>query len=245
MKTFRRFIAPAALLALLSIPPAYAQSNNFGVGTLFDSPGVSGADTIGEAMAGMAVQWIFADGTTGSGVWADIGGGGCGVNSGGVRVFVGCEQNTSFDDDPEWKILNNSQKVLTSIRFNGAPGQTVFDCNWSAIATACASGFSLGTAHSSFGVAHVKTGGTFVGFGTGSYTNLVGVAGAPPVGDLFEQFTLTFSGLPAGENFFFKADTDTAVLSAPVPGVPEPGTYALLLAGLVGLSLVHRRRRQA
>jgi PEP-CTERM motif len=91
---------------------------------------------------------------------------------------------------------------------------------------------------------------------TGIYSNLVGLTGIPPVGDLFEQFTMQFdSGNGAGlsGDFFFAVDTDNIIANsvlvpidpAPSTTVPEPSTYALMAAGLAGMLLMARRRRNA
>ncbi|GEM_PF-5801697 len=48
-----------------------------------------------------------------------------------------------------------------------------------------------------------------------------------------------------GNNAGSSVGTDLAVQADTIPGVPEPETYALMLAGLAGVGVMARRRRQA
>jgi hypothetical protein len=89
------------------------------------------------------------------------------------------------------------------------------------------------------------TDGSFAGAVLGEYANLVSVTPNAPVGDLFEQLTLTFvGGMGAGDTYFFRADTDSSPTNQPPPTqvVPEPSTYALLATGLAALAMRRRRR---
>lgn len=85
-----------------------------------------------------------------------------------------------------------------------------------------------------FGLDAAQAAAAAVAFGAGFENNVVGLsaaagcdAGAPA----------TCLGATGGFETFFVAST-----TAPVPAIPEPGTYALLLAGLGAIGWVTRRR---
>jgi len=58
------------------------------------------------------------------------------------------------------------------------------------------------------------------------------------------QFTLTIFGTSLGGSFGGNINVSGAPLSGPaIPAIPEPSTYALLLAGIGAVALVVRRRK--
>jgi hypothetical protein len=242
--SFRVLHAATLLLGVVvGVRPIGAQINLFQTGTLYNSPAVNQFAT-GASMAGMEVRWWFPNLTSGFASWGDIGGGGCGVNSGGFRVILGCADASG--DANGWMILNTTGQPIVKVQFNGAPGRTVFDCSWDGIGCiASGMGFEVGTVDSDVGYTHTKVGGSFGGSPSGTYTNLVGLGGAPPVGDLFEQFELRFEVLQHGDSYVFRVDTDQAELTATSPPstVPEPATWTMLAAGLAVMHVGARRRR--
>ena len=222
----------ALLLATALTTTASAQTNSFNTGTLLNVGALSPATTTGSTMGGMLVTWTFASGLAFSSNWRDIGGGLWGVSSGGFSVELGADVNTFGG---LWSIKNRTNSNISSVRFNGAPGNTVFDCQNGAGCTpdtpGSNQGFSLTTASLSFQTT-----------ATGIYSNAVGVGGNPGVGDLYEQLTISFANgtMPTNQFYDFFADTDN-YLSATV--VPEPGTWALTLVGLTAVGVASRRRR--
>lgn len=143
-------------------------------------------------MVGMLVTWNFAGGGgTFSSAWGKLGGGLYGV-AGANNFSLSFEAATNTFGGV-WSLQNSTVNRLSSIRLNGAPGRTLFDCDWTG--TACnmngrAAGL-LGTPGSAGGWSlETAAGGTYGGGLTGQYANAVGVGGNPPVGDLFEQRTM-------------------------------------------------------
>ena len=217
-----------------------AQGNLFHTGTPHDIAGPIDFQATGASMAGMEVRWSFPDLTEGFATWGALGGGDCGVSSGGFSVVLGCA--FASNNASGWTITNGTGQAVVKVQFNGAPGNTVFDCGWDG-AACVAGGFAAGTGTpgSNTGYSFAKIGGTATAVGVGTYTNVAGVGGAAPVGDLFEQFSFLLDPLPSGDSYILVLDTDNAVL-APTTA-PEPATATLTLGGLAGIAAAARRRR--
>lgn len=227
-----RLAALAASFVAAASAPAAAQTVNFVPGTSFNAPNLTGFTTTGSLMVGMQVAVDFAVGGLQTGAWSNFGGGSCGVNFGGFTLTLGCGTDTFGGN---WTLNNDTNDRVRSVRLNGAPGRTLFDVDATSSTPGSGSGWTL-----------LSSGGTFGGSVFGTYSNLVGVGGNSPVGDLYEQLTIRFEdALGAGETYSFIADTDNSSFDAPPPvTVPEPATFALTVLGLVSLGGVARRRRQ-
>jgi MYXO-CTERM domain-containing protein len=248
----------AGLTALVLTTPLQGQSNSFLPGTRYDAPPLTTFTTFGEDMIGMRVSWSFSDGSFGSANWSSFGADAYGVNTADFRVQMGRYSDTYMD---AWSVTNRSTtKTLSSVRFNGQLGRVVFDCGWTSSGCAAlqdpvgtpegsvnsARGWSMSTL--GFGGDNIYRGGVL-----GIYANEVGVGGADPVGDLFEQLTIVYTdGMAPGFTHGFRADTDNTstdipdpVTPGPGPGpvpVPEPASAALALLGGAALLATRRRR---
>lgn len=95
------------------------------------------------------------------------------------------------------------------------------------------------------------TGPTNVQVGAGTYTNVI--SGLTITADGLVKFSNALALLDTGRNTLsavsdFGSITSTIVASGtlvmPTPEVPEPGTWAMMGLGLVGLSLAARQRRR-
>ncbi len=245
---------------------AGAQSVQYQNGSTFTTSGIAGFATTGSMMSGLRVTASFSGGGVFSGTWGDVGSTSPGnfglIDSNWGQVTLGAAQNTN---NFYWQlqVTNPLAGTLTSLTFNGGPAGVVFDCRY--LVTGCEnanSGTTIdGTPGSSGAISfQLNPANAFPAVGvTAIYSNLVGLTGQPPVGDLFEQFTMQFNnGNGAGLStesgaFLFGVDTDNVLTgSVLVPGgppprttVPEPSTYALMAAGLAGMLVMVRRRRVA
>ena len=241
-----RFSVGILLVALTGTLPLRlgAQTSAFHTGTPYDIVGPITSGATGASMAGMEVRWSFPDLTEGFATWGDLGGGACGVSVGGFSVVLGCA--SASNSAGGWTMTNGTGQAVAKIQFNGAPGNTVFDCGWDAAAGACVvngSALGTGTPGSSTGFTFDKIGGTTSAVGASAYSNAIGVGGAAPVGDLFEQYALLLDVLAPGDSYVFLLDTDNATFAA--TAAPEPATWALTAGGLAALLATARRRRAA
>jgi hypothetical protein len=239
-----------AALVLGFAATSHAQTNTFVGGTQYVTPGLTGFATTGQDMTGMIVEWQFASVVgIGSATWGSLGGGFHGVTgANGFRVQMG---STGDSFSSNWELQNSSTQRLAWIRFRGAAGRTVFDCGWNGTANPnrcnnIGTGNDDGSAGSADGYSlETVAGGSFAGSVFGEYSNAVSIIPNAPVGDLFEQLTITFGGIMgANQSYFFRADTDSSPSNLPPPTVvlPEPSTYALLASGLAIIIAVRRRR---
>lgn len=243
----------AGLASVLLALPIAAQSNTFVDGTRYDAPPLTTFQTFGENMLGMKVSWTFTDGSFGTASWGQFGPDNFGVNAAEFRVRLGRFDDTFFS---AWSVTNRSTtKTLSSVRFNGQPGRIVFDCGWTPSGCAATGDPDMleGSVNSARGSSLIT-----IGFGgddiyrggvAGEYANAVGVGGAEPVGDLFEQLTISFTdGMAAGFTYGFRADTDNTSDDIPDPRdpgptpVPEPAPLTLLLLGALMLPRAMRQR---
>ncbi len=236
----RYFLAVLATGVVLAAPPAmHAQTNTYSNGVEYITPELTGFATTGALMEDMLVTWTFAGGGTSFASWGDLGGGVWGVSVDGFEITLGEDDDTYTS---VWSLANNTNNRLSSVRFNGAPGRTLFDCGWTG--TECTTlGDEIGTEGSALGFS-LFTSGDYAGSVSGFYTNRVRLAGESAVGDLFEQLTIQFDDILGAQGTYqWFADTDNSGLDQPPPRVvPEPSTGLLTVAGVISLLLLSRGR---
>jgi hypothetical protein len=212
-------------------------------GTLYTTTGISPTITNGNNMDGMRVTAVLSNGTSMlvlTRAWSDS----ADPDTGGV-AFVTPDFSLSVSGDTFeaniWALdfSNVGDWRLLSLGFDGTTGQTVFDRTF---------GGSSGTPNSVSG-RDVAGFSTFSGSVGALYSNLVGVGGNAPVGDLFANVLLSFgdgnfaNALSGGRLYHFSMDTDNTASPLAAP-VPEPGSMLLLGSGLVGFAIGLRRMRQ-
>lgn len=249
-----RFVGRLAIATACLTTPLAAQTSSFSSGTIHNADPLTTFTTFGKDMLGLKVTWTFTDGTFDSGTFGSFNTAGndlaAGVNKNGLQLGLLWFSDTFLD---LWFVSNNTGKSVSSIQLNGQPGKVVFDCGWTS--TGCA---AVGNPSGQVGSENSAQGHTFQanffsefqGPVAGHYTNLVGLSGGAPVGDIFEQFTMTFAeGFGTGNSFGFKLDTDNTSgmiterqVPPPVTAVPEPASVALLAAGIGALAVAQRRR---
>jgi hypothetical protein len=228
MRSYLR-LGSAALLSAALAAPLSAQTVSYTNGTQYSASALTGFQTRGNMMGGMMVSWQFVGGGSGSAAWGNLGSGNWGVSGGGLSVFMGDNVDTFGG---LWSVWNNSNSALKSLRFNGAPGRTLFDIDFSSSTDGSANGWTFANTTSQAGV-------------SAQYSNIFKLtADAAPVGDLYEQLFVDFGdGLTAGSRYGFNADTDNSPSDSPPPTpVSEPLSATLLAAGLAGLVAARRRK---
>jgi hypothetical protein len=186
-------------------------------------------DTItGAQMGGLVVTGTFSNATVVTCIWSGSTSG-CSGTNGGVSLSL----NESGDTFLGIWNLSFSGSNLTNLLLDGLNAGIAFDRTTTSIPF-------IGTPGSSLGV---DASGATLGLsnlllnGSANYTNQVAVGSAAAVGDLFTQLSISFgNGLNVvnGTAATFTADTDRVV--------PEPATWAMLGTGLLGVSLLRRRK---
>lgn len=150
---------------------------------------------------------------------------------------------TSQTNSANW-IINNLRaagtNAITSVSYDLAPAKAIFficiDGSGNPTGGGCGGGKT----------AHSVSGGS-TDSANAAYANGVAVDGSVAPFDHFTALSLSFTtSVVGGDDFQFGASTigvRTLVPGTPPPNVPEPATYALVGAALLGLGLVRHRIR--
>jgi hypothetical protein len=192
-------------------------------------PGLTGFATTGALMDGLEVTATFANGFTETVTWAAGGG----PDAGGV---TGTGWSLSVDGDTftaPWvfDFAPGVQLQLASLFLDGLNALTVFDRTEPSFGTdGSAQGRDWDCVAGNCNDALV------------TYDYEVSIGAAAAVGDLWQTVLVDFGDMGPRGGFSFVQDTDNDIRRGG-PIVPEPGTLALLGAGLAGVRFLSRRRQ--
>lgn len=249
---------------LLTAAPAHAQTLTRTAGTPTNYSSIE-SEVFGKDMVGMKVSSMYENCSTNgcttgglvtaSGFWQNLGGGFYGANLyngqtlAGV-VKLGANTNTFNGDYTfDWFLSND----FRTLKFEGgsAYGNVLFDIptggSCGAPSISCAGQTNGSSTGNEFDIqfSSAPSGSNLSSFnGTVNYRNYVTVTGQVAQYDLFTTVEMTFATSLSGPDndqtpFKFNMDTDLGV------PVTEPGSLALVAAGLMGLAGMSRRRRAA
>lgn len=191
--------------------------------------------TRGGDLAGMRVTATFADGSSESDIWERFN-----FTNGG---FDGVNFDMSFG----WRNFElTNEKTMTSLLLEADLGNSIFDIG--GYGTAIAPFPSVDTPTTKVGYPFEIFGtDTLVGTIEATYSNIVSFVGVDPVGDVYTDLLLDFTGLAGGGldgGLAFKTDLDTLLHAGDlqVSSVPVPPTLPLLLSclGLLGVTRLRR-----
>lgn len=219
-------IAGACISAHALTP--YPSASVFTSGTDYTTKALTTFATFSANMVGSVVTVRFGDGTQEAISWAASGALGT-----GWRLDV---RNDSFGDGA-WKLSNDGSKSITGLTFDGRPGNTVFDVV----------PFIVNSPNSMRGK---PLGDVFaandIGFAQASYRDRLLVDGIW-YEDLYLVMDISLRRPLMAGDLIYSADTDNIdlLLGGITQVVPEPGSFAMLAAGLMCVGALARRARAA
>jgi len=194
-----------------------------------DIPGLTGFQTTGALMDGLDVTATFLDGSTETVTWAATGGDAGGVTGTGWSLSV---DGDTFTAPWNFDFAAGTQLQLVSLFLDGLNALTVFDRTEP----------NTGTAGSAQGRDWTCNSAGVCDDAVVTYDYQVSIGGALAVGDLWQTVLVEFGDSGPNDDWSFLQDTDNDIRRS-VPTIPEPGTLALLGAGLAGVRFFRGRRR--
>jgi len=195
--------------------------------TTVDSiPGLTTFQTFGDMMTGMSVTATFTDAGPLTAIWGATGPGAGGAFDAGWSLV---ESGDTFSSAWTFSFLSDTLGMLTSLVLDGTPGLTVFDTTEP----------NTGTDGSAQGLDFVFSGTPDFDV-TATYSNIVAIGAADPVGDIFHILSIDFGeNGPRTGSFAFLQDTDNDSRLQ----TPEPGVLGLIGLALIGLGCARAGRR--
>ncbi len=204
---------------------------NFDAGDLYNTTALTGYGTYGDMMDGMLVTAYFTNGLSEAQSWADIAAGAGGVSGTDWSLNV---YGDTWNSD--WTLTSTGAEI-DYLLIEGGPGNTMFDTDYDPTY------IDLGTPGSANGYAfgNVRFSGADLDI-TATYSDLLGVGGAAPVGDLYLNLAIDFNEAFVNNSLRYRADADNSLFSGDINSVPEPASFQLVLLGILMLMGFARKK---
>lgn len=229
----------SGLIGLFLALPTTGHTSNVNYddsGAIWFTDGISAVGTYGNSMGGMTVTVQFENGSQEVAEWKDVDtvtlrSGIAKGNGWSLSVTDGStyELNSRFSP---WKFTVGNSIRISKLVIDAGSGATVFDGTRSFASTPLTTPSTDG---SQSGMAFQYISDNVFDNTVATYSGLVALTGADPVGDLYRFLTIDFGGFVEGTTLSFSADTDNLTAPLKAATVPEPATMILFSVGIFGL----------